>query len=100
MTRPSSSRSRNSPVSSLMLTRLSMSLVMASSTSCRGTSWVRAAMENNPLGLSEVKQGGERPFARTVAGLDLHQRGHMVPPTLHDRMVGQAVAAIAFGQLQ
>src|SRR5687767_12582585 len=42
----------------------------------------------------------ERPFARPVAGLDLHDVGHVIPPAPHQRMLRKRPAAVAGAQLE
>ena len=42
----------------------------------------------------QMENRSQRPFLRAIAGLDLHQRRHMVPPSLHHRMAGQRIPLV------
>ena len=101
MTRPSGSRSRNSPEVSLISTRLRISSWMLRSISAdrfHGRDWARELLTDrnehrDGKGVSGHSLG--RP-----SGCGIHQVLHVHPPAPHDRMSGQQVAFVVVAQLE
>src|SRR5881628_2116050 len=99
MTRPSSSRSRNSPDVSSISTRLRISRWIWRSMSVASMPWTLLGTAGSGTSV-EVEQRYERPFDRTPVGMRVHQILHEVPPAAHERMMRQFGALVRFAHIE